>query len=299
VLASTDPLLLDEIIVVDNASGDKNLADCMGLSPIVRLERLPKNLGYGGGANAGARLARGDSLVLMNNDTEVAAGWLSCIQSELLRFPAGAVVSPLITAVELPDTIQAAGTYLSPLGTTGAFLKGLPVDRAADFRDIPCPTGACMAIPRELFLSMGGFDETFFMYCEDVDFGLRARGRGIPIILASGVRIAHRTGGHRPESQLYYQFTFRNRMLAIRKNMGGWAKIQLLLFSFCFAIASLILLRIARKLDLRGASRALVDGLSLPLGRNIETDGRRGGGVLGWSQTFRHLLGQARAHIHE
>jgi len=171
-----------EVIVVDNASTDTSreilhryasAADTT--KSAVRLLPLDENRGFAGGNNAGARAARGDLLVFLNNDTRVRAGWLEALQAPLRRDPAVGFATARLVYMHDPAILDSAGDGWTRWG--GAFKRGH--GRAAAAFAAPGEVfGACGAafmIRRALFDELGGFDEDFFLAFEDVDLSYRAR----------------------------------------------------------------------------------------------------------------------------
>ncbi len=186
-----------EVVVVDNGSTDGTASLVRTDFPAVRLLPAGRNLGFAPGVRFGAQECRGETLVLLNNDTKVEKGWLSALVSALDGAPAdvaavtGRIVSWDGTKVDYRDTLLTFDGH--------AFQKdfGRPV---ADVRDDPpgaprlAPCGGNMAIRKETFLSHGGFDDDFFAYLEDVDFGLRLASRGLGTAYEPRAVVRHRSG---------------------------------------------------------------------------------------------------------
>ena len=186
-----------EVVVVDNGSKDGTSSFVRREFPSVRLLPSERNLGFAPGVRFGAEASRGETLVLLNNDTRVEKGWLSALVSALDAAPrdvaavTGRIVSWDGTKVDYRDTLLTFDGH--------AFQKdfGRPL---ADVRDDApgaarlAPCGGNMAIRKETFLSHGGFDDDFFAYLEDVDFGLRLASRGLGTIYEPRAVVRHRSG---------------------------------------------------------------------------------------------------------
>jgi len=183
-----------EIIVVDDCSTDETadyLADCEGL----RVIRNKTNSGFIRSVNAGAAAARGEFLVLLNNDTTVSAGWLEALVETFDLFPGtGAVGARLI----YPDgTLQEAGGIIFSDASGWNYGRGDRADRPrynfaseADY-----VSGACLAIRRQTFCDMGGFDDLYApAYYEDTDLCFRLRERGLAVIYQPACTIVHHEG---------------------------------------------------------------------------------------------------------
>jgi GT2 family glycosyltransferase len=179
----------DELIIVDNDSSDGLADELGGLAPAARLVAMGRNAGFAAGANAGAELARADLLVFLNPDAIVERGW-----GEAIRRPWGGSAAAWMGLVLLEDGehINTSGGVLHFTGFGWAGQVGEPVSAAsATAREAAFLSGACLAIPRDLWGSVGGFPEHFFMYCEDVDLSLRLRLLGGTLLVLPDARADH------------------------------------------------------------------------------------------------------------
>jgi GT2 family glycosyltransferase len=157
----------DELVVVDNASGDDTLAAIAEIAPAAVVVRNTVNAGFAAGANAGARAATGDLLVFLNPDATPAPGFLDAIRAPRERWSAW---QGLVTA---GDAVNTSGGVVHFTGIAWAGQAA-----AAGAREVAFVSGACLAIPRGEWERLGGFAEAFFMYQEDVDLSLRLRLAG-------------------------------------------------------------------------------------------------------------------------
>jgi GT2 family glycosyltransferase len=167
-----------EVVLVDNGSSDGSAAFVRARFPAVRVVALDANRGFAGGNNAGAREARGQYLVFLNNDTEVEHGWLRALRGGLDVGAGFALATSRIVYMHDPSLIDSAGDGLFRWG--GAFKRhhGERADRAAQSLEVFGVCGAACIIPKSVFEEVGGFDEDFFASHEDVDLSYRARLRG-------------------------------------------------------------------------------------------------------------------------
>lgn len=172
-----------QVVVVDNGSSDGTAGllhewECPDQGRIA--VRLPQNLGFARGCNAGAEASSGEFLIFLNNDTFVEPDWLA----NLLRPFADPEV--MITGCRLlyPNgRIQHAGVAFIPDGP-GQLYAGLPGDfpPALEERTCQAVTGAALAIRRQAFAAEGGFDDHYLNSYEDVDLCLKVGRRGGKIV---------------------------------------------------------------------------------------------------------------------
>lgn len=145
--------------------------------------------------NEGARRARGDFLVFLNNDTEVLSfDWLE----RMLRAAALPSVGVVGATLLYPDrTIQHAGLHPRADGHWIHAYRGLPADTPGDqgelkqLRTVPAVTGACLLLSRTLFETLGGFDELLPITYSDVDLCCRARQQGKWVVVTPHARLLH------------------------------------------------------------------------------------------------------------
>jgi GT2 family glycosyltransferase len=167
------PLPRCEVIVVDDASGDSTpeLLDSYGEA--IRRVALTENSGYAAACNEGAALARGSSLLFLNNDIQPHAGWLQTLLAYAERVPEAAAVGAKL--LYLNGTVQHAGVAFGQDGYPHNLYAGLPAAHPAVNRSrrLQAVTGACMYVRRDAFERVGGFDRGFLNSLEDVDLCLR------------------------------------------------------------------------------------------------------------------------------
>lgn len=183
-----------EIIVVDNASTDgtvKALEQYQSLFDNFVLIKNDENLGFPAGNNIGLRVARGDYLVLLNNDTYVTAGWLEHLRKHMEAHKNLGMVGPLayIAANKQQYTVcsdEPSRRYLDSFAASiYAANKGRLVD--ADMLQF-----FCTMISREAFEKVGFLDESFGLgVCEDDDYSARMKAAGYRIACAQDVFIRH------------------------------------------------------------------------------------------------------------
>lgn len=195
---------VDEIVVVDNASTDGSTELVPSEFPTCRLLALPENLGFGAANNRGVALAQGNRLLLVNSDAWAQRGTLPTLDLELDRDPELALVAPQLQY--LGGGLQF--TWVPETGIFGEALQKLrnPFEGAAwnhhllptVIRRLAGPgwyTAAYVLLRRRAFEQIGGFDEDFFLYFEDVDLCRRLRLAGWHLGQDRQVRAVHVKGG--------------------------------------------------------------------------------------------------------
>jgi O-antigen biosynthesis protein len=183
-----------EVLVADDASiepAETALESVTG----VRFLRHPTNLGFLRNCNAAIAAARGETIVLLNNDTQVTAGWLTALLSGLDALPDVAIVGAKLI---YPDgRLQEAGGIVWQDGSAWNYGRGddptLP--QYNYLREVDYCSGAALAFRKQTFVASGGFDEHFLpAYCEDTDFCLRMRAAGKRVVYQPACTIVHFEG---------------------------------------------------------------------------------------------------------
>lgn len=230
-----------ETIVVDNGSTDGTQQMVTDRFPGARLIRNARNVGFGAGNNVGARVATGRAILVLNSDCELEPGALTLMVRELDRDPAiGAVLCRLVNAdgslqpsvhARLPSVAWLVGdvVFLSSLRhrlyRTAALHRWLlrgAIRRHGISHDVAWGGGACLLIRRDVWDTVGGFDERFFMYWEDADLCKRISEAGYRLrYLADAVAVHHwgASTAQRPASML--SAAYRSRVAYFEKHSPG------------------------------------------------------------------------------
>lgn len=193
-LAAHPPAAACEILVVDDGSSDETQA-WMAQVEGLRYHRRQSNGGFIASCNDGARLARGQYLVLLNNDTVPQPGWLDALLATFDQVPdAGLVGAQLL----YPDgRLQESGAVVFADGSAWSYGRFEAADdpRYASLRDADYCSGAALAIPRELFERMGGLDARYApAYYEDTDLAFAVRAAGRRVLVQPASRVVHDEG---------------------------------------------------------------------------------------------------------
>ncbi|MBI4002743.1 MAG: glycosyltransferase [Nitrospira defluvii] len=181
-----------EVVVVDNGSTDGVQNFLQTLGGDVQVIRNQENLGFAKACNQGARAARGEYLVFLNNDTIPLQGWLTALIEEVRTHSDVAVVGSKLLYED--GTIQHAGVAFSREWFMPYHIyRGVDAHAAcvSRRRELDCVTAACMLVRREVFEQVGGFDEGYRNGFEDVDLCLKIREQKWKIV-------------YQPQSVLYH-----------------------------------------------------------------------------------------------
>lgn len=239
-----------EIIFVDNASRDGSVAWVKSHYPKTRICVNRENLGFADGNNVGFRIARGEYVLFLNNDTRVTRSFLT----ELARVMKGhkeiAGAQSKILLMDKPDMHDSVGAFLTPTGFLyhyGFAKKDQPkYDKQIDLYNAK---GACMMFRREVLdtVAINGdiFDPRYFAYFEETDMCHRIWLAGYRIVYAYKSVIYHKMGATSSNlDNVFVQYhSFKNRIATYIKNLNGWNVVTILglhlLFTEAFATVSL------------------------------------------------------------
>ncbi len=230
VLAQVRPA--EQAIVVDNGSTDGSADYVRRAFPQVQVVSLPVNLGFAAGTNRGIQAASGSLIVTLNNDTIPQPDWLANLLSALTAarqrgIRIGAVASLMVRAAD-PSTIDSAGIELDRAGLAWDRDGGQPVTTLPT--TVRPVFGACAGAAlytREMLADVGGFDESFFAYLDDVDLAWRAHQRGWQTILAPAAVVHHaHSGSFGATSAWKRRLLGRNKVRLIARNYPGRALLR-------------------------------------------------------------------------
>jgi N-acetylglucosaminyl-diphospho-decaprenol L-rhamnosyltransferase len=180
----------DELIVVDNDSPDDSAAVVAELAPRARVVTMGRNRGFAGGANVGASAATRDLLVILNPDAMPLPGWGGAIRGPWRESRGWSAWQGLVAEGD-GATINSAGNPVHFTGIVWAGRHGEPIAAAPEAEEVTALSGACLAVPLEVWRRIGGFAERFFMYHEDVDLSLRLRLAGETVGIEPTAVVAH------------------------------------------------------------------------------------------------------------
>lgn len=212
-----------ELILVDNGSTDNSMdnleSQWNGLQLIV--EHLNKNLGFAAANNIGARLARGKWLVLLNADAFPEPDWLEKLLHAAEQNPQYTMFSSRQIQYNAPDYLDGAGDAYHVSGLAWRNYYNYPSEKNGwEQKEVFSPCAAAALYSREEFLKIGGFDEDYFSYFEDVDLGFRLRLSGAKCLYVPDAVVRHvgsASTGKRSDFSVYYGY--RNLIWTFIKDM--------------------------------------------------------------------------------
>ena len=178
------------VIIVDNSG--RGLARLAApRDPRVTIIESPRNIGFGAAINLGARRTGAPFIGTLNDDATASPGWLASLLDALSRHPrAGMAASRVL--LEGRGAIDSAAMLLCADGSSKQRGRGAPPGAFPLEEDALFPSGSAALYRRELFDTLGGFDEDFFLYCEDSDLGLRAQWAGFGCVYVPSALVHHR-----------------------------------------------------------------------------------------------------------
>ena len=217
------------VILIDNASVDSTIQRAREGGVNVRIVSNPANVGFAAALNQGAKMATGEVLLALNPDVIITAGSLSKLADTLSQDGVGAATGMLVGLDGSPALgfnvrrFPTLGRMLAELLLINRLWKRNPLNwqyRCLDFDpstlgEVEQPAGACLAVRRNVWESLAGFDETFYpVWFEDVDFCRRLRLHGWKIIYCPSAVFIH-SGGHSVNQLTFYDrqvFWYRNML---------------------------------------------------------------------------------------
>jgi GT2 family glycosyltransferase len=210
-----------ETLLVDNASTDGSQEYVRANFPEVRLIALSENRGFTGGNIAGWKEAKGELIVLLNNDTEVHPQWLEAIHEASLAYPAAGGFACKMLMFDERTRIDNCGYDLTSLAMPHDLGRG-QTDGAewARPREVFGACGGAAVYRRRMLERVGFFDDDFFMTFEDVDLNFRAQLQGYKCIFVPGAIVYHHLRGTmRKHNARQIFFSQRNNEYFYLKNM--------------------------------------------------------------------------------
>lgn len=244
----------EEIVVVDNASSDASATMVKADFPNVRLIPNECNHGYGKAANQAIRNCRAEYVLLLNSDTVLSRGALASLGTYLHHNPSVAIVGPRLVNADgawqpscfpFPTPLD----ILLDVSHLGQMARLLPIARDAYLRtwthtcarSVPWVSGAALAIRRQAFDIVGGFDESFFLYYEEVDLCFRLAKAGWQVHFAPITTVVHAGGASAIQQRSNSAVQLYSGLLHFyRRHYSGLRQVELILLIECIAFLRLV-----------------------------------------------------------
>jgi GT2 family glycosyltransferase len=253
-----------EVILVDNGCEEDHRALFTSVYPNLVYLRSEENLGFAGGNNLAVKVARGEYLLFLNNDTEITANLIGVLMFELQRDLQIGIISPLIMYYDEPDMIQYAG--FTPMNYVTCRNRGIGNMETnsgqydQESRETGYCHGAAMMCRREDLGSVGLMEEQYFLYYEELDWCEKFRKAGKKIWFTGKTKIYHKESiSVGKESMIKTYFMTRNRMLFIRRNTTLFTTILFSIYYVTIVCSSKIIsYLVKRRFDL---ARQVFEGI--------------------------------------
>jgi N-acetylglucosaminyl-diphospho-decaprenol L-rhamnosyltransferase len=258
-----------EILVVDNASSDGTVDAIHEHFPVVRVIANDRNPGFAAANNQALEIATGQTVLFLNPDTELRPGALTAMLEYLANHPRVGIVGPRL---QFPDGSVQSSRRSFPTPLTGLvestpiqrWLPGLPPLRRyyrANESDDQCQyvdwlVGACLLVRREVIDAIGGFDERFFMYSEELDWCYRAQGAGWRIVYLPSAVVTHHEGRSSEQNRIQRSQNFLESKSRLYEkhfgaDVGRALRLCLLAFTIVEAVAEFGKLLVGHRVALR------------------------------------------------
>ncbi|HZP89611.1 MAG TPA: glycosyltransferase family 2 protein [Actinomycetota bacterium] len=229
-----------EVLVIDNASHDGSHLAAKAAHPWVRLVENPENVFLSPAWNQGARETSAPYLLFLNPDVEWWRGTLADYLAVARAHPRAGIVGPLVRNMDgtiypsgrpFPSVVDAVGhAFLGTLAPGNPFTRRYHMegwDRTTE-REVDWVSGCCMLMPRAAFEEVGGFDESFPLYGEELDIATRLRRRGWSVLFTPQIEILHEIGVSTGRSRRALLLHSRSIYRYYRKHRArGWRRLTL------------------------------------------------------------------------
>lgn len=253
-----------EVILVDNGSTDRSVEVARARVPALRVIRFPENRGFSAGVNAGIRQARGREIALLNSDVEADPEWLEALVKALDSHPEVSACASRMLSSRDRSRLDGVGIGCLAGGIGYPIGSHEPTDGQYAYPfEVLGPCAGAALYRRELFDTVGLFDEEFFAYHEDVDLSLRAQWAGLRSLYVPSAVAYHVGGGSTGGTMnaLIARLSTKNRYWVVLKNLPASMILRALPGMLCYEAFWI------RRLTARGLLGAYIRGLREAMGQ--------------------------------
>ena len=251
------------VIIVDNASSEEDYSKLKLIQNDILIIRSRHNLGFAGGNNLAIKYVIDNynniqSFILLNNDTVVEPDMFRLLKA---KDDSKSIVVPKMLYYDDKNTIWYAGGYFNKW-TGKAIHYGFNMKDYENDNNEVCEfaTGCCILIPIDVLRKIGYLDDSYFMYCEDTEYCLRAKKAGIEIRYIHDAKLYHKvgrtSGGEESSFCLYYMTRNRFRYLHDYRDYFFFTAIPFTFFSRLFRVLEY---RFKRKMQYKAILRGMID----------------------------------------
>lgn len=209
-------------VIADNASQDASVRDLALPDGRFEVRDMGGNLGFAAANNRVAEIATGEFLACLNPDALAEPEWLATLLDAARRRPDVGAFGSLQLRAEEPEVLDGVGDVWHASGLAWRAREGRPVRDIPPEGEVFSPCAAAALYRLDAFRALGGFDERFFCYCEDVDLGFRMRLAGLLCLQVPSAVVLHAgsaISGRRSPFTVYHGH--RNRIWTFVKNTPG------------------------------------------------------------------------------
>lgn len=186
-----------EVILINNDAESISFSSDFSQKMDVKVINSGKNIGFGKACNAGSKKAKGEVLLFLNPDAEIATKNIKLLLDQFSNNPKLGIIGPKLLAAENRAQEWSAGkevTLPMLIKNNLGFTAGKKIWESTEKVSCAWVSGAAMFIRKSLFERLQGFDEDFFMYFEDIDLCLRARQVGSDVVYYPNFKVKHLSG---------------------------------------------------------------------------------------------------------
>ena len=208
-----------EVVIVDNSG--HGLVRRNGTAPGARVIENTRNVGFGGAINQGLRASSSPYVATLNDDAVAHPEWLAALVAALEARPDAGMCASQVRLFGEPR-LDSAGMQVAGDGSSKQRGHGRLPDDFPVLEEVLMASGSSALYRRSMLEDIGGFDDDFFLYCEDTDLGLRARWAGWKCLYVPQAVVEHHyshSAGRASPVKAYY--VERNRLFVLVKNFPG------------------------------------------------------------------------------